>query len=133
MDIFERMKNGEEIDMRNDTEYLGEAFIEMQRSSKLCFKANHTEPYSEEIRTILDELFENRLPKNSYITPPFQIDRAKNIEIGENVFINHSLDCMSSGGIIIEDNVMIGPEVALMTANHNLKNLNILKSVKICV
>ena len=133
MDVFDRMKNGEEIDMVNDKEYMGEAFKEMQRSRKLCFKANNLEPYSDEIRKVLDELFEGRLPKTSYITPPFDIDRAKCITIGEHVFINHSLDCMSSGGITIEDNVMMGPEVALMTANHNLKNLNILKCKPILI
>ena len=133
MDVFEKMKNGEEIDMVNDKEYMGEAFKEMQRSRKLCFKANNLEPYSDEIRKVLDELFEGRLPKTSYITPPFDIDRAKCITIGEHVFINHSLDCMSSGGITIEDNVMMGPEVALMTANHNLKNLNILKCKPILI
>lgn len=42
------------------------------------------------------------------------------------VFVNHGLTCMSSGGITIEDDVMIGPEVALITANHDLKDTRIL-------
>lgn len=133
MNIYDRMKNGADIDMVNDKEYMNEAFKEMQRSRKLCYKANNLEPYSNEIRNVLDELFEGRLPKSSFITPPFDIDRAKCMNIGDNVFINHSLDCMSSGGITIEDNVMIGPEVALMTANHDLKNLMVLKCKPIVI
>ena len=41
------------------------------------------------------------------------------VKIGKNVIINHSLTCMSRGGIEIEDDVMIGPEVTLLTANHD--------------
>ena len=54
MNIYDRMKNGADIDMVNDKEYMNEAFKEMQRSRKLCYKANNLEPYSNEIRNVLD-------------------------------------------------------------------------------
>lgn len=34
---------------------------------------------------------------------------------------------MSAGGIILEDGVMIGPHVTLLTVNHDLKDLQIIK------
>ena len=61
------------------------------------------------------------------ILPPFRIDRAKCMTVGENVFINHGLTCMSSGGVVIEDGVMIGPDAAILTANHDLKDIRILQ------
>ena len=127
MDIFDRMKAGEWIDRLNDAEYATVAKEEMVRSMQTCFKINHTMPYTDESRALLDELFEGRLPKSSTIMSPMEIDRAKVMEVGENVFINHGLTCMASGGVIIEDGVMIGPEAALITANHDFANLDILQ------
>ena len=39
MDIFERMKSGEKIDIRTDTEYQTTARAEMERSMNLSQKA----------------------------------------------------------------------------------------------
>nr|WP_316670018.1 DapH/DapD/GlmU-related protein [uncultured Propionibacterium sp.] len=127
MDIYERMRAGEWIDIRTDEEYRTTAAAEMSRSRLLSFRANTTDPGSPAIREILDELFEGRLPADSMILPPFQIDRAKAMTIGTNVLVNHGLTCMSSGGIDIEDDVMIGPEAALITANHDFDDLRVLQ------
>lgn len=124
MDIFERMKAGQWIDRLQDEEYSTEGAAEMLRSRKICYQLNHTEPGDKKERQLLKELFENRLPDSSILTPPLQIDRAKNMTIGENVFVNHGLTCMSSGGVTLEDGVMIGPEAALITANHDFKDLD---------
>lgn len=132
MDIFERMTNEGVVDMRTDVEYQTTARAEMERSMNISQRACLAEsPYSEEVRHLLDELFEGRLPKTSRILPPFHIDRAKCMEIGENVFINHGLTCMSSGGITIEDGVMLGPDVALLTTNHDLDDIQVLKFKRI--
>ena len=126
MNVFEKMKAGVPVNME-DEEYKTIARKEMERSREISYEASKLSPNSnEEIIEKLEELFNNKFPKSSFITPPFMIDRAINMKVGENVFINHSLDCMSSGGITIEDNVMIGPEVALMTVNHDFKNLKTL-------
>ena len=62
---------------------------------------------------------------------PTQIDRANKIKIGNNVFINHSLTTVALGGITIEDNVQIAPSVAMLTANHDIEHMNILKTAPI--
>ena len=62
-----------------------------------------------------------------------QIDKAEQVTIGENVFINHGLTVMAAGSITIEDGVMIGPEAALLTANHDFNNLMVLKCKPIVI
>ncbi|MGT2945521.1 DapH/DapD/GlmU-related protein [Streptococcus chenjunshii] len=127
MDIFQRMRQGEWINRLTDEDYQTTAAEEMARSRKLCFQLNQTQPGDPKAAQLLNQLFEGRLPQSSVILTPLQIDRAKTMTIGKNVFINHGLTCMSSGGITIEDGVMIGPEAALITANHDFKNLDILQ------
>lgn len=119
-------------DMRSD-EFKRISVNEMQRCRVLCFKINHTMPLTKESRELLDELFEGRLTSDSFITPEFQIDLANNVNIGKHVFINHGLTMMARGGIDIEDNVMIGPNVSLLTANHDLKDHEILHYQKITI
>lgn len=99
---------------------------EIIRCNKLCFHINQTEPMTEKMRNLTEELFENRLDKTSNIMPPFQIDLANRVNIGKNVFINNNLICMARGSITIDDDVMIGPGVSLLTANHDFDDHRVL-------
>lgn len=67
--------------------------------------------FSEIIGAQVDETFRLMLP--------FYTDYGLNIEIGKNVFVNHACTFMSLGGITIEDNVLIGPKVNIITADHS--------------
>ena len=133
MDIYERARMGEPIDMENDTEYKTVCAEEMKRTKRLCHTVNLLEPYSAEIRPLLDEIFDGRLPANSSIATPVYIDRGKTITIGNNVFINYGLSAVSTGGITIEDNVMIAPNVSLITANHDFENMNVIRCKPIVI
>ncbi len=133
MDIYQRMHSGEPIDMENDTEYKTVCAEEMKRTKRLCHTVNLLEPYSEEIRPLLDEIFDGRLPANSSIVTPVYIDRGKTIEIGQNVYVNYGLSAVSTGGITIEDNVMIAPNVSLITANHDFENMNVIRCKPIVI
>lgn len=84
------------------------------------------DPYDPKMRELLDDLFQGRLPKTSNILTPVNIDRGITICLGENVFINWGLSTVSTGSITIEDNVEIGPNVSLLTANHDFNDLMIL-------
>ena len=126
MNIYQRARSGEPIDMRTDTEYQSVLVPEMQRSRTICHRLNLLEPYSDEIRPLLDELFEGRLPRNSVILTPLHIDRGRTIRIGENVFINWNFNTVSTGGIDIADGVRIAPNVSMITANHDLRDMEIL-------
>lgn len=109
------------IDIRK-TEDMKESRIEVEKSRKLIFKINQTEPMTEEYRKLLEELFESRLDNTINIAPPLQIDYPSTINFGKNIFINNNLKCVARGGITIEDGVMIAPGVTILTVNHDLKD-----------
>ena len=125
MDIFEKLRSGADVDMASP-EY-AEAIAHMVRSASICFKINTTEPNPEEVRNLEEELFEGKLDKTSYLMPPFQIDFACQMKIGRGVFVNHSLTCMAAGGITIDDGAMIGPNVRIVTDNHDFQNRMVLR------
>jgi acetyltransferase-like isoleucine patch superfamily enzyme len=54
------------------------------------------------------------------VFPPFFTNVGRNIRIGKNVFINHACSFFDLCGITIEDDVLIGPKVNLITENHPL-------------
>ncbi len=125
-------KSIERVDMRESA--FQKTASEMTRCRKLCFKINNTEPMTEELRALKQELFDGRLNETSCFMPPMQIDLASNIQVGKNVFVNNDFICMARGGVTIEDDVMIAPRVSILTANHDIYNHHILEctSIKIC-
>jgi len=116
-DIFTRLKNGETI-MPNDPEIhkLREASYEIKK--QLIELNNSTEP--DEILNILGEIVGEKL-KNVAVFTPVYINYGKNLKIGKNVFINFDCTFLTLGGITIEDDVLIGPKVSLITENHPLE------------
>lgn len=53
------------------------------------------------------------------IRKPFHIEFEDNIRIGKYVYINRGCRLNGMGGIIIGNNVIIGPDVLLWSADHN--------------
>jgi acetyltransferase-like isoleucine patch superfamily enzyme len=98
----------------------------VQKVRKLCFKFNQTEPYTEESRAILDELFDGKLPTTTTIEIGLWIDMPDKCKIGENVIIGTDFKCHAMGGIIIEDSAMIADQVSLLTVNHDLNDKQLL-------
>ena len=132
MTIFEKLKNGDPVDMMSE-EYRP-VIAELHRADAALFRVNHAEPRSETQKQALNELFDGEFPKGLGIFTPVQIDFPKQISFGDHVFINHSFTAMSIGGITIEDNVQIGPNVTIVTDNHDFQNRYVLKCspVRIC-
>src|SRR5204863_5887826 len=64
------------------------------------------------------------LDKSTTIFAPFFTNFGRFIQIGKNVFINHACTFLDMGGITIEDDVLIGPKVNLITENHPLDPAN---------
>ena len=125
MDIFKQLSSGADVDMA--TPEYAEAIKEMGRCNQICFRINTTAPDMEKIRTMENELFNGGLDATSYIMPPMQIDFGCQMKIGKGVFVNHSLTCMAAGGITIDDGVMIGPNVRIVTDNHDFQNRMVLR------
>jgi acetyltransferase-like isoleucine patch superfamily enzyme len=129
--IFERLRAGEAVDMQ--TPEYADAVAEMMRSATLCHTINNAVPGSEEVKKGMSELFGEGLPDDSSILPPFQVDYACSVRLGHHVFINHSLTMMAAGGIAIGDGTMIGPNVQLLTDNHDLHNRMVLRCKPITI
>lgn len=132
MDIFEKLKNGEPVDMLSE-EY-APVIAELHRADGTLFRVNHSVPRSDEQKAALDDLFDGKYPSGLGIFTPVQIDFPKQMTFGDHVFINHSFTAMSIGGISIEDNVQIGPNVTIVTDNHDPVNRYVLRCrpVRIC-
>lgn len=116
MDILTRMCQGEII-KHDDLEYhvvqkqIDWAFTKTIELNKL--------PYDELlIREKIGELLGINIDKSTTICLPFYTDWGKFVTIGKEVFINMGCTFMDRGGIDIEDNVLIGPKVNLVTENH---------------
>ena len=52
------------------------------------------------------------------LAPGYTINMAKNIEVGDNVYIAHDVWINASGGLKIEDGVIISPKVVIATTKH---------------
>lgn len=130
--IFESLRNGEAVDMAS-AEYQP-AIQEMRRSTQLCARINGLTQFREGTENWISQLLNGALGENSYVTPPVMIDYGNQVRIGNNVFINHSLTMMSAGGVTIDDGVMIGPNVNILTDNHDLDNRMVLrcKPIHLC-
>ncbi|MCM1010248.1 MAG: sugar O-acetyltransferase [Fusobacterium sp.] len=92
---------------------------EMKRSSELCFKINHTMPTSPECRKLIEELFNNTLPEEATINPPLFFLLGNTVKIGKGVVLMNGFQCMSSGGLTIEDDTLISLNCTIATNNHD--------------
>lgn len=89
-------------------------------AKELIFDFNNSRPFDIEKRnTIIKNLF-GRTGNTFLIEPPFRCDYGYNIEIGENFYANYNLTILDCNKVIIGDNVLIAPNVAIYTAGHPL-------------
>ena len=125
MSVFEEIQNGAPYDIRNE-DYQREVHGEIDRCDHICWQIRQTDPLdNDRLQTLEAELFNHSQGEGAYLTPPFFIDCASQVHLGKNVYINHNADMMALGGITIEDGVMIGPEVAMLTVNHEPRNIRV--------
>jgi len=116
-DIFDRMRAGEPIRL-DDVQYPKVQEV-VTRTIKLNAKLNTSEDV-EQIRKNVSEIIGTDIDESTIIFVPFYTNFGRFITIGKNVFINHACSFLDMGGITIEDNVLIGPKVNLITENHPL-------------
>ena len=131
-DIFSRMLAGGAIPF-TDPEY-PKIFEAVSHTIKLSVALN-TSTSVEQIRERLSEIIGQQIDESSTIFTPFHTNFGRHIRIGKNVFINHACTFLDLGGITIEDDVLIGPKVSIITENHpvnpNERKMLDLKSVRI--
>ena len=104
---------------RDDEWYFKEVEEEMIRCHKLCLKISSMQPTDPNYKSVLDELF-GKDTKGLTIVSPFYCEQAKRVEFGKNIVINANATILPVGGLVIEDNVLIGPNVKIATVNHDL-------------
>ncbi|MEO7690486.1 MAG: sugar O-acetyltransferase [Sphingomonas sp.] len=76
---------------------------------------------ADQIRAMFSELIGSALDDGFSLIPPFYTTGGENIRLGRNVFINQNCTMYDLGGIDIGDDVMIGPNVSLITSSHPLE------------
>lgn len=114
--VYELMEKGGPTDCREA--YFQEASEEMIRARTLCAKANQMLPDDPSYVKYLEELFGRKLDDVRILTP-FICDFGNRVEFGKGVFINHSAILSASGGIVLEDGVMVAPGLRIATINHD--------------
>lgn len=112
----ERMKKEHTIEDGSD---LFAAFHQFnQEALQITMELNNKYHFPEEIVELFSRLTASPVDKTFRLFPPFYTDCGKNISIGKNVFINSGCKFQDQGGITIEDGVLIGHNVTLLTLNH---------------
>ena len=120
-DIFDRMKAGEPIRL-DDPQYPKVQEV-VSRTMKLTAKLN-TSTDVDQLRKCLSELIGTEVDESTIVFAPFYTNFGRFIQIGKNVFVNHACTFLDMGGITVEDDVLIGPKVNLITESHPLDPAN---------
>ena len=116
--LFERLQAGEPL-RKDDREYprFGEV---VARTIRLCVGMNATATDVDEGRSRLSEIIGTAIDASTVVFPPFYTNFGRFIRLGKTIFINHDCSFLDIGGITLEDDVMLGPKVSLITENHPL-------------
>lgn len=90
------------------------------RCAQLCFRINHTMPFTEEYDALVRELFKGNIGEGSRVMPPVNVVRGNSVRIGRNVVVMNNSLFMAAGGITIDDDVMVAANAQLISNNHDL-------------
>jgi len=73
---------------------------------------------ADEVRALFGELIGKPVDDSFLLAPPFYATGGAGTRVGRNVFVNQNCTFYDLGGIDIGDEVMIGPNVSLITSGH---------------
>lgn len=94
-----------------------EVFEEQKRARRLTQAMNTVDRADfETIRRIVKELLGKS--EEAFINPPFYCDYGTHIEVGKNFFANYNCTILDVAKVVIGDNCMLAPNVAIYTAGH---------------
>ncbi|NTE00903.1 sugar O-acetyltransferase [Agrobacterium tumefaciens] len=115
--IFNDLRNGEIVTSAHPQ------IAELRKSSyatiQLVQQMNSSaDPFT--INEFLGKIIGEKIDESVAVFPPLYINNGKHLSIGRNVFINFDCTFLTLGGIEIEDNVLIGPKVSLLSESHPL-------------
>ncbi len=113
--LFERMSSG--IPFRLDDPAFQQINELKDRTLSLIAQLN-TSTDVNQFRERLSDIIGTKIDESTIIFAPLHTNFGRHISIGKNIFINHACSFLDLGGITIEDNVLIGPKVNLVSENH---------------
>jgi acetyltransferase-like isoleucine patch superfamily enzyme len=76
---------------------------------------------ADEVRALFSQLIGKKVDDSFLLIPPFYTAGGDEIRVGRNVFVNQNCTFYDLGGLDIADDVLIGPNVSLITASHALE------------
>jgi acetyltransferase-like isoleucine patch superfamily enzyme len=76
---------------------------------------------ADEIRALFSDLIGKKVDDSFLLIPPFYTTGGLDIRVGRNVFVNQNCTFYDLGGLDIADDVMIGPNVNLITSGHPIE------------
>lgn len=110
----QRMMDGR-LYLPNDESIMKEQMLCLEKQ----YDFNATRPSQIELRkTLMKEMFAT-IGKDCYIEPPLHANwGGKHVHLGNNVYANFNLTLVDDVEIYIDDYVMIGPNVTIITGTH---------------
>src|ERR1700756_3502578 len=75
---------------------------------------------ADQVRALFSELIGKNVDESFLLIPPFYTAGGNEIRVGRNVFVNQNCTFYDLGGLDIADDVMIGPNVSIITTGHPL-------------
>ena len=75
---------------------------------------------ADKIRALFSQLIGKEVDESFLLIPPFYTAGGDEIRVGRHVFINQNCTFYDLGGLDIADDVMIGPNVSIITTGHPL-------------
>jgi len=94
-----------------------QGFIEAQTVKFFTGRLNRTWPINVPGRFLLEKCIFGAFGK-SWLEPPVNVCVGKNTRIGNNCYINFGASFVDDDIITIEDNVLFGPNVTIVTTGH---------------
>jgi len=76
---------------------------------------------ADQVRALFSELIGKTVDDSFVLLPPFFATGGTDTRIGRNVFVNQNCTFYDLGGLDIGDDVMIGPNVSLITSGHPIE------------
>ena len=119
-DFYEKIDRDGFIYMNDPTHLNVEK--EMIRSHDLSLKISSMRPTDSSYKELLEELFQSKIDDSVSIVSPFYCDFGSRIKLGKNIIINKGATIFSAGIVEIEDDVLIGPDVKIISVNHDLQD-----------
>jgi acetyltransferase-like isoleucine patch superfamily enzyme len=73
------------------------------------------------VRALFSDLIGKKVDDSFLLIPPFYTTGGVDISVGRNVFVNQNCTFYDLGGLDIADDVMIGPNVSIITSGHPIE------------